>query len=73
MKREADTDFIELTYHGKVYTIFADLRWDGQSWQFCCQELGLVTGSYATSQDALLAGVALVVQGDSTHRADLVA
>lgn len=73
MKHGAAPDFIEFTYHGRVYTIIADLRWDAQSWQFCCQELGLVTGSYATAQDALLAGVARVVQGDSTDRADLVA
>ena len=73
MKREQANDAIELAYHGRVYTINAGLRWDGQSWQFGCRQLGLVSGSYATAQDALLAGIAMVVQGGSTRRADLVA
>ena len=73
MKREQANDAIEFAYHGRVYTISAGLRWDGQSWQFGCRQLGLVSGSYATAQDALLAGIALVVQGGSTRRGDLVA
>ena len=73
MKPEQANDAIELAYHGQVYTISAGLRWDGQSWQFGCRQLGLVSGSYATAQDALLAGIALVVQGGSTRRGDLVA
>jgi hypothetical protein len=73
MKRGQANDAIEFTYHGRVYTINAGLRWDRQSWQFGCRQLWLVTGSYATAQDALLAGIALVVQGSSTRHANLIA
>jgi hypothetical protein len=74
MKRERANDSIEFAYHGRVYTISVGLRLDGQSWQFGCRQLWLVTGSYATAQDALLAGIALVVQGGGLPRhADLVA
>lgn len=73
MKAKIASDSIELSYHGRVYTISADRRMNGQTWQFSCRQLGLVRGSYATARDALLAGVALVVQGDVTPRASLVA
>ncbi len=73
MKEKRVNEMIEFSYHGRVYTISADRRWDGQSWQFSVRQLGLVTGSFATAQDALLAGVVLVVQRDPTPPTDLVA
>jgi hypothetical protein len=49
MKGKLANELIEFSYHGRVYTIRADRRRDGQCWQFAVRQLGLVTGSVATA------------------------
>jgi hypothetical protein len=56
------TDAVEFAYHGKVYTIVAIPAWSGTAWQFGCRQLGIVRGSFATRDDALLAGISLIVR-----------
>lgn len=53
---------IEFAYHGRVYTIWAVPGPGEHHWRFGCQELGIVSGSYATAQDALLGGVDTVIR-----------
>jgi hypothetical protein len=65
-------DAVEFAYNGRVYTIVAMPAWSGAAWQFGCRQLGVVRGSYATRDDALLAGIAMIVRRP-TQRQDLAA
>ena len=63
---------IEFAYRGKVYNIVALPTWSGANWQFGCRQLGMVGGEFATPDDALLAGIAMIVRRP-TSRDDLAA
>lgn len=61
MQAEA-MESIEFAYRGRVYTVWAVPGSDTHHWRFSCRELRLVRGSYATAQDALLAGIDMVIR-----------
>jgi hypothetical protein len=65
-------DSIEFAYHGRVFTIVALPAWSGAIWQFGCPQLGVIQGHFATRDDALLAGIAMIVRRP-TQRGDLAA
>ena len=46
--------------------------WSGAIWQFGCPQLGVIKGHFATRDDALLAGIAMIVRRP-TQRGDLAA
>ena len=71
-KQQPANDSIEFAYHGRVFTIVAMPTWSDSIWQFGCPQLGVVQGRFATRDDALLAGIALIVRRP-TPRADLAA
>lgn len=58
---------IQFAYRGKVYTISALIGSDGQRWAYGCHELGLVRGSFSTPHDALLAGIATLIQEETSE------
>jgi hypothetical protein len=72
VQTQQQMDSIEFAYRGKVYNIVAVPTWSGTNWQFGCRQLGMVAGEFATPDDALLAGIAMIVRRP-TRRDDLAA
>jgi hypothetical protein len=66
MQNAYQAETIQFAYRGRVYTISALIGGDGQRWVYGCHELGLVRGSFTTPHEALLAGIATLIQEESS-------